>query len=122
MTTRRFGFALSIALFVAACATGGSFPSDKVLTAADAGLVTMRIDDQFSVKLAAPAQSGLVWHVLISEERMLIRQGEPVIENGIETFTYRITAGGETQLRFEYKRPDGGAPPGQVVVFDVVVD
>jgi predicted secreted protein len=120
MTLRHLRYTLSAALLVAACSTGGSYPSDKVLTAADAGMVMMRVDEQFSVLLDAPSGSGFTWHVLISEERMLIRQGEPVIENGIYTFTYRIVAGGETQLRFEYKRDDG--PPAKVVVFNFVVN
>ena len=41
---------------------------------------------------------------------------------GTETFTYRVVAGGETQLRFEYERPHGSADPPKVVVYDLLVN
>jgi predicted secreted protein len=122
MTPRSLRCALLLALLVAACSTGGSFPSDKVLTEANAGMVLMRVGEQFSVKLAANPSTGYAWHGLISNENMLIRQGEPVFAGDTETFTYRIVAGGETQLRFEYKRALDSEKSPKVVVFDLVVN
>jgi predicted secreted protein len=110
-----------LALLAVACSTGGSFPSDRVLTAADAGIVELQNDDQFSVKLDANPTSGFTWHVLISNEAILIRQGEPVTLDGVETFTYRVAGGGETELRFEYKRAFEDERPAKVVTFTVIV-
>jgi inhibitor of cysteine peptidase len=124
---------LLVPVLCAACSTGGSFQSDRVLTAADAGMVLVRIDDQFSVKLDASPTTGFAWHVRISNEGMRIRQGEPVYVpspaeasavgvGGTEIFTYRVVGSGETDLRFEYRRSFENAPPAKVVTFSVVVN
>jgi len=133
MNPRRVNILRLLALLAAACSTGGSFKSDRILTAADAGMVLLQSDDQFSVKLDANPTTGFAWKVLISNENLLIRQGEPVYTpspsevsavgvGGTETFTYRIVDSGETDLRFEYRRSFESAEPAKVVTFSVVVD
>jgi predicted secreted protein len=122
MLARRIPTLCLLPLLVIACSTGGSFQSDRVLTAADAGMVMMENDDQFSVKLESNPASGLAWHVLISNEAILIRQGEPVLADGIETFTYRVAGSGESQLVFEYKRSNDDTAPAKVLEYTVIVD
>lgn len=113
-------FALLVLL--AACSTTeGGFPTDRVLTAADAGIVELHTGDRFSVVLDADPKSGFEWHALIANDALLIRQGEPVLAGGIETFTYRIAGPGSTLLQFEYKHPSEDLPTAKVVTYDVIV-
>ncbi|MEX2206224.1 MAG: protease inhibitor I42 family protein [Myxococcota bacterium] len=96
-------------------------------------MVLLRVGEQFSVKLAASPSTGYAWHVLTSNESMRIRQGDPVFAlnpnrptsigaRGTETFTYRVVAGGETQLRFEYKRALESDKPPKRVAFDLLAN
>jgi predicted secreted protein len=133
MIRTRFLPLLIASLFVAACATGGASMSDRVLTESDAGIVLVQMDDQFSVKLPSSPTTGFKWKVAISNESMLIRQGEPVFTpspaeasavgvGGTEVFTYRIAGRGQTTLQFVYARSFESGPPAKVVTYNIVVN
>jgi predicted secreted protein len=124
---------LLASLFVAACTTGGASMSDRVLGESDAGIVLLQMGSQFSVKLPSNPTTGFQWKVAISNENMLIRQGEPVYTpspaeasavgvGGSEIFTYRIADSGRTTLQFVYSRPFETGPPAKVVTYNVVVN
>lgn len=133
MIRTRFVSLLLASLIIAACTTGGASMSDRVLTESDAGIVLLQMGDQFSVKLPSSPTTGFKWKVAISNESMLIRQGEPVYTpspaeasavgvGGTELFTYRIVDSGRTTLQFVYGRSFESGPPAKVVTYNVVVN
>jgi predicted secreted protein len=135
MTFTRLSLLCVAMLVTAACTTegDGTFPSDRVLTESDTGIILLSVGSRFSVKLPSSPSTGLQWKVAISNEAMLIRQGQAyyvpgAVETGAgsaegtDVFTYRVATRGRTTLQFVYRQSQETGPPAKLVTYNVVVN
>jgi inhibitor of cysteine peptidase len=83
----------------------------------DGSTMTAHVGDVVNVVLAGNPSTGYSWHPVITEAdtAILEQQGKPEYEadpheervgsGGIYTFSFKILAVGEAQLKLEYRRP-----------------
>ncbi|WP_162932454.1 protease inhibitor I42 family protein [Solimonas sp. K1W22B-7] len=117
-----------LAATLSGCAMMGP-PAPVKLRAADSGkTVTLSPKQALTLDLVSNATTGYRWTWANPVNPVLAKAGEPVYTpsqsardgmvgaGGIETWTFRPTAYGETTLRMEYRRPWGTQTPAEKVL------
>ena len=105
------------------------------ITVVGSGEVTLRVDGELTVALAANPSTGYTWEVSGAADPAVLEQvGEPVYEasptdtmvvgsGGTMTFEFRAVGAGTTTLELAYLRPwEEGVEPVDTVTIDVTVD
>lgn len=105
------------------------------VTVVGPGDVTLRVDGELTVALAANPTTGYTWEVSGAPDPAVLEQvGEPVYEatptdtmvvgsGGVMTFQFRATGPGTTTVELVYRRPwEEGVEPVDTVIIDVTVD
>lgn len=105
------------------------------VTVVGSGEVTLQVDGELKVALAANPSTGYGWEVSVAPDPAVLEQaGEPVYEptptdtmvvgsGGVTTFVFRAVGAGSTTVELVYRRPwEEGVEPIETVILDVTVD